>query len=64
MARGLHSLSSALEHSITAILLVLLGGAIPSLPGYRDWRHALLMLFLIQRLSGMLALWSPPVSLR
>lgn len=63
----LHSFSSALEHSVTAILLVLLGGAIPALLGYLDWRHALLgvaLVFLIRPMSGMLALWGNPMSLR
>jgi len=63
----LHSFSSALEHSVTAILLVLLGGAIPSLLGFLDWRHALLgvaLIFVIRPLSGMLALWGTPMSLR
>ncbi|MBD59572.1 MAG: sodium:proton antiporter [Citromicrobium sp.] len=63
----LHSFSSALEHSVTAILLVLLGGAIPSLLGYLDWRHAVLgvaLIFLIRPVSGMLALWGNPMSLR
>ncbi|MBH1944498.1 cation:proton antiporter [Erythrobacter sp. YJ-T3-07] len=63
----LHSFSSALEHSVTAVLLVLLGGAIPALLGYLDWRHALLgvaLIFVIRPISGMLALWGDPMSLR
>ena len=63
----LHSFSSALEHSVTAILLVLLGGAIPALLGYLDWQHALLgvvLVFLIRPMSGMLALVGNPMSLR
>jgi len=63
----LHSFSSALEHSVTAILLVLLGGAIPALFGYLDWRHAALgvaLIFVFRPLSGMLALWGTSLSLR
>ncbi|MBB3033146.1 cation:proton antiporter [Alteriqipengyuania lutimaris] len=63
----LHSFSSALEHSVTAILLVLLGGAIPALMGYLDWRHAVLgvaLIFIFRPLSGMLALWGTPMSIR
>ena len=63
----LHSFSSALEHSVTAILLVLLGGAIPALLGYLDWRHAALgvaLIFLFRPLSGMLALWGTALSIR
>ena len=63
----LHSFSSALEHSVTAILLVLLGGAIPALLGYLDWQHAVLgmaLIFLFRPLSGMLALWGTPLSIR
>ncbi len=63
----LHGFSSALEHSVTAILLVLLGGAIPSLLGYLDWQHAVLgvaLIFVVRPVSGMLALWRNPMSLR
>ena len=63
----LHSFSSALEHSVTAILLVLLGGAIPSLLTYLDWPHALLgvaLIFVIRPLSGMLALVRTKLSVR
>lgn len=63
----LHGFSSALEHAVTAILLVLLGGAIPSLLGYLDWQYAALgvaLIFLVRPVSGMLALWGNPMSLR
>ena len=63
----LHSFSSALEHSVTALLLVLLGGAIPALLGYLDWQHAVLgvaLIFIFRPLSGMLALWRTPLSIR
>ena len=63
----LHSFSSALEHSVTAILLVLLGGAIPALMGYLDWQHAALgvaLVFVFRPLAGMLALWGTRLSIR
>ncbi|GAB5347810.1 cation:proton antiporter [Alteriqipengyuania sp. 357] len=63
----LHSFSSALEHSVTAILLVLLGGAIPSLLGYLDWKHAALgvaLIFVFRPLTGMAALWGTNLSIR
>ena len=61
----LHSFSEALEHAITAILLVMLGGSIPALMPYLDWSHALLgiaLVFIIRPASGMLALIGTPLS--
>ncbi len=55
----LHSFSEALEHAFTAILLVLLGGAIPDLVPYLGWREAVIgaaLIFLIRPAFGMLAL--------
>ena len=55
----LHSFSEALEHAVTAILLVMLGGAIPALWPYLDWSHALIgiaLIFIIRPVSGMVAL--------
>lgn len=55
----LHSFSEALEHSLTAILLVLLGGALPALWPYLSWSSALLscaLIFLIRPVAGMLSL--------
>ncbi len=55
----LHGFSEALEHAVTAILLVMLGGAIPALVPYFDWPHALIgvaLVFLIRPLSGLVAL--------
>lgn len=63
----LHSFSEALEHAVTAILLVMLGGAIPALLPYLDWTHAALgiaLIFLIRPLCGMLALIGTPLSAR
>lgn len=55
----LHSFSEALEHTLTAILLVAIGSAIPSLLPHLEWRHAvigLLLVFLIRPLAGWLSL--------
>jgi NhaP-type Na+/H+ or K+/H+ antiporter len=63
----LHSFSEALEHAVTAILLVLLGGAIPALWPYVDWSYALLavaLIFVIRPVSGMLALVKTSLSLK
>ena len=63
----LHSFSEALEHAVTAILLVLIGGTIPVLWPYLDWSHAALglaLIFLIRPISGMLALTGTDLSLK
>ncbi|APE27037.1 cation:proton antiporter [Aurantiacibacter gangjinensis] len=63
----LHSFSEALEHAVTAILLVLIGGTIPALWPYLDWQHAALglaLIFLIRPISGMLALAGTNLSLK
>lgn len=63
----LHSFSEALEHALTAILLVLLGGALPALWPYLDWPHALLgcaLIFLIRPATGMVSLFGSDLSLR
>lgn len=63
----LHSFSEALEHALTAILLVLLGGALPVLWPYLDWPHALLgcaLIFLIRPATGMVSLFGSDLSLR
>lgn len=55
----LHSFSEALEHAVTAIMLVMLGGAIPALWPWLDWSHAaiaLALIFVIRPVSGMIAL--------
>lgn len=43
----LHGFSEAVEHSLTALLLVLIGGAFPLLWPGLDWRHIFLSLALI-----------------
>lgn len=55
----LHDFSEALEQAVTAILLVMLGAALPALWPYLEWRHVALaagLVFVVRPLSGMLAL--------
>ena len=55
----LHSFSEAIEHALTAVLLLLIGGALPLLWPELDWRHiaiALSLVFVIRPLVGWLSL--------
>lgn len=55
----LHSFSEALEHTLTAVLLVALGAAIPGLLPYLDWSHAMIglaLIFLIRPVAGWFSL--------
>ncbi|AKM10834.1 cation:proton antiporter [Croceicoccus naphthovorans] len=55
----LHAFSEALEQAVTAILLVLFGGALPVLLPYLSWQHALIgvaLIFVIRPAFGMLSL--------
>lgn len=57
--RKLHDFSEALEHALTAFLLVAVGAAIPSLLPYFDWSHAAIgaaLIFLIRPAVGWLSL--------
>jgi NhaP-type Na+/H+ or K+/H+ antiporter len=63
----LHSFSEALEHTLTAILLVALGAAIPLLLPYLDWPHAIIglaLVFVIRPVSAWLALARSGMRLR
>lgn len=65
--RRLHDFSESLEHTLTAILLVGLGAALPELLSYLDWSHALIglaLVFVIRPLTGWLALARSPLSPR
>ena len=56
--KRLHDFSEALEHAATAILLVVLGGALPALLPYLGWAEITLgcaLVFAIRPLSGLLA---------
>ena len=55
----LHSFSEAIEHALTAIILLLIGGALPLLWPELDWRHiavALALIFVIRPLVGWFSL--------
>ena len=57
--KRLHAFSEAVEHSLTAILLVLLGSVLPSLWPVLDWRHSLIgfgLILVIRPLVGWLSL--------
>lgn len=57
--KRLHAFSEAVEHALTAILLVLLGSILPSLWPALDWRYSLIgfsLLLVIRPLIGWLAL--------
>jgi sodium/hydrogen antiporter len=55
----LHAFSEAIEHALTAILLVLLGSTLPALWPALDWRYTVIgfgLLLVIRPLAGWLAL--------
>lgn len=57
--RRLHDFSESLEHTLTALLLVALGAALPSLWPWLDWPHALIgigLVFVIRPLGAWLSL--------
>jgi NhaP-type Na+/H+ or K+/H+ antiporter len=55
----LHSFTEAIEHALTAILLLFIGGILPLLWGELDWQHAAIavaLIFLIRPLAGWISL--------
>jgi NhaP-type Na+/H+ or K+/H+ antiporter len=55
----LHNFSEAIEHALTALLLLFLGGALPLLWSELDWQHvaiALALIFIIRPLTGWISL--------
>lgn len=57
--RQLHLFSEAIEHALTAILLVLVGSTLPVLWPALDWRHSVIgfsLLLLIRPIAGWLSL--------
>jgi NhaP-type Na+/H+ or K+/H+ antiporter len=57
--RRLHVFSESIEHALTAILLFLLGGALPTLWPALDWRHSVIgfgLIVLIRPLAARLCL--------
>jgi sodium/hydrogen antiporter len=62
--RRLHNFSESIEHALTAVLLVLLGGALPALWPALDFAHAaigLALIFVVRPLAGWLALIGTPL---
>ena len=56
----LHGFTEAIEHALTAVLLLLIGGILPLLWHELDWRHAaiaLALIFLIRPLAGWWSLY-------
>ena len=57
--KRLHAFSEAVEHALTAVLLILLGSTLPALWPALDWRHTLIgfgLLLVIRPLVGWMAL--------
>lgn len=60
----LHSTSESIEHALTSILLLLIGGALPLLWSELDWQHvavALALIFIIRPLAGWVSLSGTPL---
>ncbi len=65
--RRLHAFSEAVEHALTAVLLILLGSILPALWPALDWRHSLIgfgLLLVIRPVVGWLALLGTALSSR
>ena len=63
--RRLHVFSEAIEHALTAILLVLVGSTLPALWPALDWRHSVIgfsLILVIRPLAGWLALQRTPLA--
>jgi NhaP-type Na+/H+ or K+/H+ antiporter len=56
----LHGFSEAIEHALTAVILLLIGGILPLLWNELDWQHAAIgaaVIFLIRPFAGWLSLY-------
>lgn len=65
--RRLHDFCGAVESAVTAVLLVVLGGVMPALWPYLDWRHSLVgfgLLLVIRPLAGFAGLAGSAGTLR
>lgn len=65
--KRLHAFSEAVEHALTAVLLILLGSILPALWPVLDWRHTLIgfgLLLVIRPVVGWLALLGTGLSSR
>lgn len=63
--RNLHDFSEAIEHALTALLLIALGGALPLLLADLEWWHlmvAAFLLLIIRPVAGWLSLWQSPLN--
>lgn len=63
--RRLHAFSESLEEALTAILLILLGGALASLWSELDWRMSVIgfaLILVIRPIAGWIALWRSPLN--
>lgn len=63
----LDSFASAIEHAVTAILLVLLGSVMPSLWVHLNWSYTIIgfgLILVIRPVAGMVGLIGTPLSLR
>lgn len=63
--RNLHDFSEAIEHALTALLLIALGGALPLLLTDLEWWHlmvAAFLLLIIRPVAGCLSLWRSPLN--
>ncbi|MGZ8310519.1 MAG: cation:proton antiporter [Allosphingosinicella sp.] len=55
----MHAFNAAIEHALTALLLIMIGGVLPVLWTELDWRHAaigLALIVLVRPLAGWVAL--------
>ena len=62
--KRLHDFSESLEHTLTALLLVALGAALPALWPWLDWRQALIglaLVFVVRPATGYVALLGTPL---
>jgi NhaP-type Na+/H+ or K+/H+ antiporter len=65
--RHLHDFASAIEHAITAILLVLLGSVMPTLWPHLDWKLSLIgfgLILVIRPAAGLIGLMGSALSPR
>jgi NhaP-type Na+/H+ or K+/H+ antiporter len=62
--RRLHDFSESLEHTLTALLLVALGAALPALWPFLEWSHALIgiaLVFVVRPATAYLSLIGTPL---
>ena len=62
--RRLHDFSESLEHTLTALILVALGAALPALWPHLEWSHALIgvaLVFVVRPVTAYLSLLGTPL---